>query len=138
MVEAVAALRGRRPQVVQQAFDGIASITRNARLALEAGDRFALGRLLDLNQMLLSGLFVSTEEIERLCASARAAGALGAKLTGAGGGGCVVALVPGAAVGDRVLEAWKQEGFEGFVTKVAAAEVEPSVQRDPVDLGGGP
>ncbi len=128
MVEAVAALRERRPQVVQQAFDGITSLTRNARLALEAGDRFALGRLLDLNQMLLSGLFVSTEEIERLCSSARTAGALGAKLTGAGGGGCVVALVPGAAVGERVLEAWKVEGFDGFMTRVAAAEAEPTVQ----------
>ncbi len=138
MVEAVAALRTGRPQVVQQAFDGIAALSRNARLALEAGDRFALGRLLDLNQMLLSGLFVSTEEIERLCSSARAAGALGAKLTGAGGGGCVVALVPGASVGERVLEAWKQDGFEGFVTRVAAAEVDSSVQCDPADLGGGP
>ena len=138
MVEAVAAMRARRPQLVQQAFDGIASLTRNARLALEAGDRFALGRLLDLNQMLLSGLFVSTEEIERLCSTARAAGALGAKLTGAGGGGCVVALVPGAAVGDRVLEAWKLDGFEGFVTRVAAAEVDASVQCGPADVGGGP
>ena len=127
MVESVAALRERRPQVVQQAFDGIASLTRNARLALEAGDRFALGRLLDLNQMLLSGLFVSTEEIERLCSAAREAGALGAKLTGAGGGGCVVALVPGPAVGERVLEAWKQDGFDGFMTRVAAAEAEPAV-----------
>jgi mevalonate kinase len=127
MVDAVARLKTRRPEVVAKAFEGIASLVRNARLAVEAGDRFALGRLMDLNQMLLSGLFVSTQEIERLCDLARAAGALGAKLTGAGGGGCVAALVDGAHVADRVLEAWKGEGFDGFTTSVAA--VEPNVLR---------
>jgi mevalonate kinase len=95
---------------------------QNARLAIEAGDRFALGRLMDLNQMVLSGLFVSTQEIERLCDLARTAGALGAKLTGAGGGGCVVALVANAGVAERVLEAWSGEGFDGFATRVAGAD----------------
>src|SRR5580704_12311216 len=67
MVEAVARLRARRPEVVEKAFEGIRALVQNAKLALEAGDKFALGRLMDLNQMLLSGLFVSSEEIERMC-----------------------------------------------------------------------
>jgi mevalonate kinase len=121
MVDAVARLRARRPEMVAKAFEGITSLVRNARLAVEAGDRSALGRLMDLNQMILSGLFVSTQEIERLCDLARSAGALGAKLTGAGGGGCVAALVDGVHVADRVLEAWKGEGFDGFATSVASA-----------------
>ena len=37
---------------------------------------------------------LSTENLERLCSAARDAGALGAKLTGAGGGGCMIALAP--------------------------------------------
>jgi mevalonate kinase len=126
MVDAVARLKARRPEVVAKAFEGITSLVRNARLAIEAGDRLALGRLMDLNQMLLSGLFVSTQEIERLCDLARKAGALGAKLTGAGGGGCVAALVDGAHVADQVLEAWKGEGYDGFATSVAVAEPAPS------------
>lgn len=44
--------------------------------------------------MLLAGLMVSTEAIEAMCALAREAGALGAKLTGSGGGGSVIALLP--------------------------------------------
>jgi mevalonate kinase len=112
--------------MVAKAFEGITSLVRNARLAIEAGDRVGLGRLMDLNQMLLSGLFVSTQEIERLCDLARTAGALGAKLTGAGGGGCVVALVEGSQVADRVLDAWKGEGFDGFTTTVAAVEAPPT------------
>jgi mevalonate kinase len=122
MVEAVARLRERRPEVVAKTFEGIGSLVRNARLAIEAGDRIGLGRLMDLNQMLLSGLFVSTEEIERMCGLARESGALGAKLTGAGGGGCVVALVSGAAAAEPVLAAWRAAGFQGFATRVARAE----------------
>jgi mevalonate kinase len=120
MVDAVAQLRDRRPEVVSKTFDGMRSLVNNARLAIEASDRFALGRLMDLNQMLLSGLFVSTPEIERMCALARDAGAFGAKLTGAGGGGSVVALVPTTAVADVVLAAWASESFDGFATCVAA------------------
>ena len=119
MVEAVAHLRERRPEIVHKAFEGIRSLVRNARLAIEAGDTFAVGRLMDLNQMLLSGLFVSTPEIEHLCSLARGNGALGAKLTGAGGGGCVVALVNGASGAEAVLQAWRGEGSHGFATRVA-------------------
>ena len=118
MVEAVARMRERRPEATQRTFDAIHTLVKNARLAVEAGDVRAIGQLLDLNQMLLSGLFVSTPEIEQMCASARTAGALGAKLTGAGGGGCVVALVEDAARGEVVLAAWKRDGFDGFATTV--------------------
>ena len=120
MVEAVALRREKKPETTQKTFDAIGTLVRNARLAIEAGDMRAVGQLLDLNQMLLSGLFVSTPEIEELCAAARGAGALGAKLTGAGGGGCVVAIVEGPEQGASVLAAWKASGFEGFATTVGA------------------
>jgi mevalonate kinase len=121
MVEAVARLRDRRPEVAEKSFEGIRSLVRNARLALEAGDVVGLGRLMDLNQMILAGLFVSTTEIERMCALARDAGALGAKLTGAGGGGSVVALVKTAEVAERVLFAWEKEGFSSFFARTFAS-----------------
>ncbi len=120
MVEAVARLRERRPEIAQKTFDAIGTLVKNARLAIEAADRRAIGQMLDLNQMLLSGLFVSTPEIEEMCASARGAGALGAKLTGAGGGGCVVALVDEPSRADSVLAAWKRAGFAGFVATVGS------------------
>ncbi len=130
MVEAVAKLRARRPEVVQKSIEGIRALVRNARLAIEAGDTFALGRLMDLNQMLLSGLMVSSPEIERLCSLARESGALGAKLTGAGGGGCVVALVKGDAEAAAVLEAWSKEGFKGFTTRVAVPHRQETPARE--------
>jgi mevalonate kinase len=119
MVEGLARLRARKTEMVDKSFEAIRTLVSNARLAIEAGDRMALGKLMDLNQMLLGGLFLSTPEIEAMCGLARAAGALGAKLTGAGGGGCVVALVASPSVADAVLQAWKAEGLEGFATSVA-------------------
>jgi mevalonate kinase len=122
MVEAVSRLRERRPDVVAKSFDAIATLVSNARLAVEAGDLRAVGQLLDLNQMLLAGLFVSTPEIESMCALARECGAFGAKLTGAGGGGCVVALVDGAASAEKVIAEWRAAGYDGFATRVAREE----------------
>ncbi len=79
---------------IDELFEAIAVLVRNARLAVEGGDIKSVGQLMDMNQGLLSALMLSTESLERLCRSARAAGALGAKLTGAGGGGCMIALAP--------------------------------------------
>ncbi|XXY50324.1 mevalonate kinase [Sorangium sp. So ce269] len=137
MVDLVARLFERKPALAESSIAGIAALVENAALAIEAGDAIGLGRLMDLNQMLLAGMFVSTEAIEALCKLARAAGALGAKLTGAGGGGSVIALLPppppgGAApdVADRVLAAWRDAGYSGFVTRVKAGEprTEPEEQ----------
>jgi mevalonate kinase len=118
MVESVTELRARRPEIVDKALGGIRSLVDNARLALQVGDLRALGKLMDLNQMILSGLFLSTEGIEMACAAARDAGALGAKLTGAGGGGAVVALVE--ADPELVLGAFRELGLACFATTVSA------------------
>jgi mevalonate kinase len=118
MVDGLARLRERKRELVDKSFEAIRTLVQNARLAVEAGDRTALGRLMDLNQMLLGGLFLSTPELEQMCGIAREAGALGAKLTGAGGGGCAVALVASRSVADAVLAAWRKDGFEGFATSV--------------------
>ncbi len=118
MVENVARLRERRPQLVDKTLEGIHSLVQNAALCLSAGDRTGLGKLMDYNQMLLSGLFLSTPEIERACAIARERGALGAKLTGAGGGGSVIALADDP---DAIVEAWRQAGLEAFVATCSEA-----------------
>jgi mevalonate kinase len=128
MVEHVAKLRQRKPDLVNQSFEAIRSLVANARLALEAGDTLGLGKLLDLNQMILSGLMLSTEETEALCRTARETGALGAKLTGSGGGGCVVALVDRDP--ERVLARWSKEGFRAFATSVEPVSAARAEERE--------
>jgi len=67
--------------------------TRRAEAAMRADDRAEFGRLMDGSHASLRDDFeVSGPELDRLVAIARAAGALGARLTGAGMGGCIVAL----------------------------------------------
>jgi mevalonate kinase len=118
MVESVARLFERRPEIKEKSLSGITALVENARLCIEAGDLPGLGKLMDLNQMLLAGLMLSTEDIERACDAARRAGALGAKLTGAGGGGAVVALAD--LDPEPVLAAFRSEGFSCFAATVAA------------------
>jgi mevalonate kinase len=84
--------------------------------ALADGDITALARLFNLAQGLLSGVGVSTPEIDDMIHTARAAGALGAKLTGAGGGGAVIALA--GQHSEEVLRHWRSKGYYGFVTTI--------------------
>jgi len=70
----------------------IGDIVRRGEAALADGDVAELGRLMDFNHGLLEALGVSSRSLDAMVWAARDAGAPGAKLTGAGGGGCVVAL----------------------------------------------
>ena len=74
-------------------FDRIHEIATLARIAIEAGDVTALGPLMNENQVLLAELGVSSPQLEQLSSAARNAGALGAKLSGGGRGGNMIALV---------------------------------------------
>ncbi len=92
MVKKVLALRDAYPEILGHIYAAAGALVEKAAELLEAGDYASVGRLMDVNQGLLSAIGVSTLEIERLVYTARRAGALGAKLTGAGGGGFIVAL----------------------------------------------
>ena len=72
-----------------------------------------LGELMNINQGLLNALRVSTPELERMVSVARLNGASGAKLTGAGGGGSIVALCPGRV--DEVRGALHRAGYHTIV-----------------------
>jgi mevalonate kinase len=77
----------------QPLFHRVGDIARLARLAIEQGDRPALGQLMDENHELLREMGVSCPELDRMVLAAREGGALGAKLSGAGWGGNMIALV---------------------------------------------
>ncbi len=74
-------------------FDKVGEIVLQARQAIEQGDIAALGPLMDANHALLQEMTVSCPELDRLVKAARAAGGLGAKLSGGGRGGNMIALV---------------------------------------------
>jgi len=92
--ELVAAVRDLREEYdfAADTVETIGDLVRAGEEALAAGDVGELGRLMDVNHGLLSALGVSAGSLDAMVWAARDAGAAGAKLTGAGGGGCVVAL----------------------------------------------
>jgi mevalonate kinase len=110
MVEQVAARRAAQPALVASVLEEIAVLVERAESALTQGDSRELGVLMSRNHELLVALAVSTPRLDRACRSALVHGALGAKLTGAGGGGCAVALLA-ANAGNEVLEAWRSDGI---------------------------
>ncbi len=77
----------------EKIFTKVEKITRQATQAIETGKTGNLGALMDENHALLQGMTVSSPELDRLVLMARAAGAEGAKLSGGGRGGNMIALV---------------------------------------------
>jgi D-glycero-alpha-D-manno-heptose-7-phosphate kinase len=114
---------------VHRNFDRIAAIAREMRAALERADWQEAGRLLreEWNHRRKNVPTITTELIDRLIAAARRSGALGAKVCGAGGGGCVVFLTEDGAQG-RVAAAITRLGAEVLPVRVAERGVEIRVQ----------
>lgn len=81
------------PSRWESVFDRVGEIVRAAKTAIESGQTESLGPLMDANQALLQEMTVSSPELDHLIGTARAAGALGAKLSGGGRGGNLLALV---------------------------------------------
>ncbi len=115
MVELVAEERRTLPDVVCPVLDAIGALTLEGVRKLD--DPKVLGRLMDMNHALLDAIGVGHPAISRLVLAARAAGAFGAKLTGAGGGGCMIALSPKSGK-NRIAGALDSAGGKAFVTSL--------------------
>lgn len=94
LMEQVRRLAQQDPALVESVYDSMGDVARSARRAIDECDWKTLGSLMDINQSLLASLGVSTAKLDAMIGAARAAGAYGAKLSGAGGGDCMIALVP--------------------------------------------
>lgn len=114
--ELVAGVRERYEQAPSHfgaVFDEMDALAREGATLLRAGRCEELGLLMNLCQGLLNAIGVSTSGLEHMIALARASGAAGAKLTGAGGGGSIVALCPGRTA--EVRTALARAGYQVLV-----------------------
>lgn len=94
LVKKVAFLKKSKPRIVDSIFRTIDFIVGDARRLIVKGNFEGLGELANINQGLLDSLGVNTTKLSDLIFAARSAGAYGAKLSGAGGGDCMIAFVP--------------------------------------------
>ena len=113
LVAFVRSLKEDYPVAIDLIINTIGSLSGYGKVLIEDRDYAALGGLMDINHGLLDALGVGSLELSNLVWAARGAGAWGAKTTGAGGGGCMVAITDHP---DEVADAICSAGGEAIIT----------------------
>lgn len=101
LIQAVRIKKERYPLIINPILESIEEVTESARQSLIEKDEERLGELMNMNHGLLDALGVNTPALSRMVYLARSAGSMGSKITGAGGGGSIIAFCPGKM--DEVL-----------------------------------
>jgi mevalonate kinase len=123
MVEGVAERKKNNPQKYDPIFKQAENLAFAGRKALENYDLKTVGELMNENHRLLQEIGVSIKELDMLVDLARKQGAFGAKLTGGGGGGCMVALTPTRALQEKVAQAIEKAGCKVLLTKIGVEKL---------------
>jgi len=121
-VARVQALKERYPDVVSPIFQAIGAISKKAVSLIQEQNLPELGALMNANHGLLEALGVGSQQLSDLVYAARKAGAWGAKITGAGGGGCMIAL-PGTGNIKILTAVIEQAGGRAFAAMVGCQGV---------------
>ena len=103
-------------KMYEKIFNQINELTLEAVDAIKNYDLDQLGELMNINQGLLNALQVSSRELEELIEIARRNGAKGAKLTGGGGGGAMIALAPENS--DKIIYAMRKAGYRAIPAQI--------------------
>jgi mevalonate kinase len=93
LVQEVEQKRNEIPEIIDLIYETIGKITKRARTAILNNDWKTIGKLANINQGLLDSLGVNTPRLNEPILAARSSGAFGAKLSGAGGGDCMFAII---------------------------------------------
>ena len=120
-VEKVARFSEAHPAVFSEMLEDATRLGRAARAALEKGDAAGLGALMDQGHAMLQQVGVSNERLDEMVSFCRLQGALGAKLTGGGGGGCMIALARDASSGEAIASGLEQLGYPALCVELAAS-----------------
>jgi len=108
----------REPEKYGQVFHDAEQLVLEARKELEKFNLRKVGEYMNQNHTLLQQIGVSCPELDLLVDLARNNGALGAKLTGTGKGGYMVALTPTKVLRERVARAMEKKGFQALRTTI--------------------
>ena len=133
MVKMVSDKRNTYPEKVDRIFQAIGKIVDEGKERILEGDWERVGKLMDFNQEYLRDLGVSTQKLEDLISAAKKAGAYGAKLSGAGGGDCMMCLAPDGKE-EAIKEALKKIGGEVIDVNSSAEGVRIEATDDQSEL----
>ena len=90
--------------------------------ALKRYDLQKVGQIMTANHQILADMEISHDKLNYLCNMALYQGALGAKVTGGGLGGCMNALTPGRKLQEKVAAAMEKEGFEAIRATIGGGD----------------
>jgi mevalonate kinase len=121
------------PQVIEGIYDAMEMIVPLAKEAIERADWQTVGELMNINQGYLSSLGVSSGKLEGMIFASRDAGAYGAKLSGAGGGDCMIMLAPEDKV-KAVKEGIRKAGGENIHVQTNAEGVRVEKGSNEIEL----
>lgn len=99
------------PKLFRSRLDTIIAQGTDLKQALEAGDLAKAGGIMTENHKLLIDMDMSHEILDSLCKMALENGALGAKVTGGGRGGYMIALTPGKELQEKVASGFEKAGY---------------------------
>ncbi len=116
-VEKVRKFLEKSPRKINDLFDQIGTIAIEGVKAVVNGDLRSVGRLMNHNQRLLTELGISTPTIDELVEFSLSSGAYGSKLTGAGGGGCIITVGPPEILSD-ILNSLNLRGYESLISEI--------------------
>jgi mevalonate kinase len=122
LVSKVSSMKGLYPALFSKLCESATLISELATARLVTGRLEDLGKIMTYNHAVLGMVGASNEQLDRLVDLCLQSGALGAKLTGAGGGGSILAVAPRGEE-DAVAERISSKGFEVFVTEVPTGGV---------------
>ena len=131
LVSGVRKLRDQFPELVESIFDSIETVVSSCVKRLESSilDEAFVGELMRMNHQLLNAIGVGHSSLDLICLSmSKQCGISWTKLTGAGGGGCAVTLVPSNLISSEKLEKGvkflsEMHGFDCFRTKMGGSGV---------------
>ncbi|WP_406661109.1 mevalonate kinase [Methanolobus sp. ZRKC3] len=116
LVANVARLRDEFPDIIDPILTSIGDMSHIAEEHVNNGDYSTIGKLMNVNQGLLDAIGVGGAELSALVYAARSTGAYSAKITGAGGGGCIVALAENNDA-ENIAQAIRDTGAEAIITR---------------------
>jgi len=118
VVADVRSLKESNPEKFENIFNEYKVLSEKAKKALLESDKTLIGKLMNQNHKLLQDITVSSEVNDKLVEIAFNNGALGAKLTGTGRGGLVIALAKNEKIQEKISNAFKMAGYQSWKTMI--------------------
>lgn len=115
IVNNVRLLKKKYPLIISNIFNTMDFITIEGKKAIENNELKKIGELMNINQGLLDSINVNSKNLSNLVYKTRLLGSFGSKITGSGGGGCVISLFDNNVDKEKIVNYFNSIGYSSFI-----------------------